>query len=86
METLTYTIRDPMGLHARPAGLMVKAISKAPCRVSVTYKDKTVDGKRLFAIMGLGVKTGDTITITADGESEKETIRMITDIFQSENL
>lgn len=86
IETLTYVIKDPMGLHARPAGLMVKSVSKLPCRVTIQYKDKQADGKRLFSVMGLGVKINDTITIICEGEKEKEAIELIKGIFESENL
>jgi phosphocarrier protein len=86
MQKFDYTINDPMGLHARPAGIVVKAINKVPCNVKISYNNKTIDGKRLFAIMSLGVTTGETITVTCEGECEKETADLIKRIFVAENL
>ncbi len=86
MEKFTYLIKDPMGLHARPAGLMVKAINKLPCDIKISFNDKIVDGKRLYAVLSLGVKTGDTISIICEGDNEKETAQLIKDLFENENL
>lgn len=86
MVQFNYLIKDPMGLHARPAGLMVKAINKAPCEITISFKDKTVDGKRLYAVLSLGAKTFDTITITCNGENEKQTADLIKELFEKENL
>jgi len=86
MEQFTYIIKDPMGFHARPAGLMVKAINKLPCEVKISLNDKTVDGKRLYAVLSLGAKTNDEITITCQGENEKEASLLIKEIFETEKL
>ena len=56
MKEFVYTITDPQGIHARPAGLFVKEAAKSPCSVSVDKDGNAVDGKRLLALMGLGIK------------------------------
>ena len=70
MKEFVYTITDPQGIHARPAGLFVKEAAKFPCSVSVDKDGNAVDGKRLLALMGLGIKQGETITVTVEGEDE----------------
>jgi len=67
VSEFTYTIKDPNGIHARPAGDFVKELQKFQSAVTVTREDKSADGKKLFALMKLRVKCGDTITVKADG-------------------
>ena len=87
MIKFDYTIRDSMGLHARPVGIMVKAA--APYKttaVTITHSGKSADGKRMFSILGLQVSQGETITVTVEGEKEQELADTIRGIFASENL
>ena len=71
MKQFTYTIQDSMGIHARPAGLLVNAVRALNSEVTVTKGAKTVGGAKLIALMGLGVKCGDTITVTVSGGDER---------------
>ncbi len=87
MVSFDYLVQDKMGLHARPVGLMVKAVKPyANAKITIRLGEKEVDARRMFAIMGLQVKQGETITITVDGENENEIADTILDIFRSENL
>lgn len=70
MKTFDYTIKDAMGIHARPAGLLVKEAAKYESKVSLTKDGKTVDAARLMAVMSLGVKQGQTVTVTVEGTDE----------------
>ncbi|MDR1449925.1 MAG: HPr family phosphocarrier protein [Propionibacteriaceae bacterium] len=70
MQELSYTIKDPDGVHARPAGLLVKAMQGFQSKVTVRVGGKEADGKKLFALMALGIKQGADITLTADGPDE----------------
>lgn len=73
MRTFTYTIQDPLGIHARPAGLLAKAAKSYDSEITITKGDKTVGCTKLMALMGLGVKCGDTVTITVSGGDEAAT-------------
>lgn len=87
MIAFDYTIQDSMGLHARPVGVMVKAA--APYRttsLTIGHGGKTADGKRMFAVLGLQVNQGETITVTVEGEQEQELAELIRSIFLSEKL
>jgi len=72
MKQFTYTIKDELGLHARPAGLLVKKAGSFKSNIHILKDSKSADGKRILGIMGLGVKQNDQITITVEGEDEEE--------------
>ena len=82
MKEFVYTITDPQGIHARPAGLFVKEAAKFPCSVSVGKDGNAVDGKRLLALMGLGIKQGQEITLRCEGEQEAEAMEALSDFLQ----
>lgn len=70
MREFTYTITDPEGIHARPAGLFVKEAAKFDCTITIAKDGKEVDAKRILGVMGLGVKSGQEIVLKADGPDE----------------
>ena len=85
MKEFTYTIKDEMGIHARPAGLFVKEAAAFPCAVTITKDGKEVDAKRIFGVMGLGVKCGQEIVLKTEGEDEDAAIEALGK-FLEENL
>ena len=82
MTQFQYTITDPNGLHARPAGLLVKEAQKFSSTVKLTRGEKSADLKRLFAIMGMGVKCGETVEVTADGADEAQAAQVLEQFFK----
>ena len=85
MQEIKYTITDEMGIHARPAGLVVKEAAAFPCSVTIEKDGREVDAKRILGVMGLGVKCGQEITLRCDGEKEAEAIEAL-EKFLKENL
>lgn len=71
MQQFTFTIRDKQGIHARPAGLLVKCAQACSSAVSITLNGKTADAKRLFSVMNLNVKQNDAVTFQVDGKDEQ---------------
>ena len=71
MKTFEYTITDELGIHARPAGMLVKEASKFASKIMIASPKKEVDAKRIMGVMGLGVKGGDTVKLTIEGEDEE---------------
>ncbi len=72
MKQFTYTITDPVGIHARPAGLLAKAAKALDSTITIAKADgKSAAATKLMAVMGLGVKTGETITFTIEGGDEE---------------
>jgi phosphocarrier protein HPr len=85
MKTFTWSIRDQYGLHARPVGLLVKMASQFPCKSFVAKDDKAADCKRLFSVMSLAAKCGQTLVFSFEGEEEEQACRMLK-AFYEENL
>lgn len=72
MESFTHVVNDEAGLHARPAGLLVKKAQSYPESITIKAGDKSADAKRLFAVIGLCVKQGDSVFIEISGDNENE--------------
>jgi len=70
MRSFMYTIKVPVGLHARHAGLLVREASAYASDVAVSLGEKRADGKRILGLMGLGVKQGDIIKVEVEGPDE----------------
>lgn len=83
MKTFTYTIKDELGIHARPAGMLAKAAKALDSEITITKGDKTVGATKLMALMGLGVKCGDTITVTANGGNEDAALEEIKNFLEA---
>ena len=85
MIQFQHTVRDEAGIHARPAGALVKLAKETTCDCKMKCGEKTADLTKIFAVMSLGVKSGDTVTLEITGENEKETSEKIQK-FMEENL
>lgn len=82
----TFTIIDEAGIHARPASILVQAVSKFSADVNLEYKGKTVNLKSILGIMSLGIPSGAEIKVTASGEDENEAIQKVTEVLEKEGL
>ncbi len=85
MKEFEYVIKDPVGLHARPAGLLVKQTSQFKSDITVYVNDKEGDAKKLLQIMGLGIKQGTEIKCRIEGEDETEAYEAVYRFFK-ENI
>lgn len=85
MKEFSFTVNDPEGIHARPAGLFVKEAASFPCKVTIGKDGKDVDAKRILGVMSLGVKQGMEVVIKCDGEQEEEAAAAL-EAFLKENL
>ena len=83
MITFSYTIKDDIGIHARPAGMLAKLAKEFKSEVTIKREGKTVNAAKLMMLMGLGVKCGDIITVTVSGEDEKEAAEAIEDFLKT---
>lgn len=82
MQSFTYTITEPVGIHARPAGLLVKEIKNYQSTVTITKGDKSVNALKLMALMGMGIKYGDTVTVTVEGSDEESAAPALKQFFE----
>lgn len=85
MEKFEYVIKDEIGIHARPAGLLAKEAKQYESRITVSANGKTAAATKLMAIMGMGVKCGDTVTVEAEGPDEEKAAAGLK-MFLEENL
>ncbi len=85
MVKFTFVVNDEMGLHARPAGLLVKEAAKCTSKVTVKKGDKSGDAKRIFNLMGLSIKGGEEVEIIVEGENEQEEAAAL-QAFVAENI
>ena len=86
MKEFDYAIRDQLGIHARPAGLLAKlAKGYGDTVITVTKGGNTVKASQLMKLMGMGVKQGDVVTVAAEGPAEEEAIAAAEKFFK-ENL
>lgn len=85
MKEFQYIIQDSAGIHARPAGQLVQIAGGVESSVTITKGDKSADAKRLFAVMGLAAKQGETLTVRVEGADEEQTAADI-ETFLKENL
>ena len=83
MKKFTYTIKDEIGIHARPAGLLAKKAKEFESAVMLDKGGKTANAARLIAVMGLGVKCGDTVTVTVEGDDEDKALSEIKSFFEA---
>lgn len=74
MKTFAYVITDELGIHARPAGMLVKEAKQFESRILIQKNEKEAEASKLMALMGLGVKCGDEIVVTAKGADEAAAI------------
>lgn len=71
MKEFIYTITDENGIHARPAGLLVKKASEFESEITICLGEKSADAKKIFSIMSLGAKNGDTVSVSVSGSDEE---------------
>ena len=74
MKQFQYTITDPVGIHARPAGLLVKEAAKnagSTITLAVEKTGKSANALKLMALMSMGAKGGDVVTVTVEGGDEE---------------
>lgn len=85
MKKFEYIIKDEVGIHARPAGLLIKEAKKYISKIVLEKDGKTVEATKLMAIMSMGVKCGQTVQVEITGEDEEAAYEGIKNFFE-ENL
>ena len=70
MKKFEYVIKDEVGIHARPAGLLVKEAKKYESKITISKDGKSAEATKLMAVMGLGVKCGQTVEVSVEGADE----------------
>ena len=82
MKEFKYVVQDELGLHARPAGLLVKEAAKYKSAITLDSGVKKADAKRIMAVMSMGVKKGVEVTVSIEGEDEDAAYETIKKFFE----
>lgn len=82
MKTFNYTIRDEVGIHARPAGQLAKLAKEFSSVVTIEKDGKAVNATKLMMLMGMNIKCGDTVTVTVEGEDEDTVAEKVKTFFE----
>ena len=86
MKSFEYVVKEEVGIHARPAGILAKEAKKYASTITITNEaGKSAEARKLMAVMGLGVKCGQKVTVTIEGEDE-ETVAPVIESFFAENF
>lgn len=85
MKTFNYVITDPQGIHARPAGILVKEAMKFKSSITISSAGKKADLKRLLMVMSLAIKAGQEVAVEVEGEDEEQAVAAMETFFK-ENL
>lgn len=85
MASFEYTVKDKIGIHARPAGKLVQMARPLSSTIMITKNGMSADATRLMSVLSLGVRCGDTITVSAEGGDEEASLTAVR-TFLEENL
>lgn len=83
MKKFEYTISDEVGIHARPAGLLVKEAKKYQSKITISKDGKSAEATKLMAVMGLGAKCGQNVEVTVEGADEEAAFEGIKAFFEA---
>ena len=84
-NVLYHTVKDPVGIHARPAGALVKLLKDFKSDITFSNGDKSARADSILALMSLGAKKGTRLKIEAHGEDAGEALKALR-VFLKENL
>lgn len=83
MKKFEYVIKDELGIHARPAGLLVKEAKKFESKITIEKAGRKVEATKLMAVMSMGVKTGEVVVVEAEGSDEEAALEAIKVLFET---
>jgi phosphotransferase system HPr (HPr) family protein len=77
VQEATVVITDPIGLHARPAAIVVQTAGRYQARVRITHGERRADARSIIQLLSLGVRQGSEITVTAEGADETDALAAV---------
>ena len=83
MKSIQVTIKNQVGLHARPATLFVQTAQKHTAEVTVSYEGKIVNAKSLLSLLSLGITKDAVITVAANGDDEEAVLNALTTLIEN---
>ena len=83
MKKFEYTIKDELGIHARPAGMLAKEAKNYKSVITITKEGKSAEATRLMSVMSLAVKCGQTVEVSVEGEDEDTAFEGVKAFFET---
>ena len=83
MKKFEYTIKDELGIHARPAGMLAKEAKNYKSVITITKDGKSAEATRLMSVMSLAVKCGQTVEVSVEGEDEDVAFEGVKTFFET---
>ncbi len=83
MVSQEVNVKNPTGLHARPANVFVKTAAQFPCKVDFKKGKRSFNGKSIVSVLSACVTCGTSITIVCDGEQEEDALKAIVEAVES---
>lgn len=83
MVSQKVVIKNPTGLHLRPAGILCKEAMQFKSLITFSYWGNTANAKSVLSVLGACVKCGDEIELICDGEDEKEALKALVEAVES---
>lgn len=83
MKKFKYVIKDELGIHARPAGMLVKMAKQYESAVEIRKGEKNVRASQLLMLMSLGVKQGEEVTVSIEGADEDQAYKELNAFFET---
>lgn len=83
MKTFRYKIKDPVGMHARPAGMVVNEAKKFRSKIRIMKDERSADATGLMMLMALGIRCGDEVTVEISGTDEEEATGSLKQFFEN---
>ncbi len=83
MVSQKVTIKNPTGLHLRPAGILCKEAVKYQSLITFNFKGGTANAKSVLSVLGACIKSGDTIEFVCDGDDEQEALQAVVEAVES---
>ncbi|WP_461812097.1 HPr family phosphocarrier protein [Faecalimonas sp.] len=83
MKKFEYTIKDELGIHARPAGMLAKEAKNYKSIITITKEGKSAEATRLMSVMSLAVKCGQTVEVSVEGEDEDVAFEGVKTFFET---
>ena len=80
MPEVTLTIKNKVGLHARPAALFVQTASRFRSTITVKKDDASANAKSILNVLALGAESGSVITVIAEGEDAQQALTALQDL------
>ncbi|MCI9377127.1 MAG: HPr family phosphocarrier protein [Eubacterium sp.] len=82
MVSQKVTIKNPTGLHLRPAGILCREAMNFKSLVTFLYRGNTANAKSVLSVLGACIKSGDEIELVCDGEDEEEALKVLVTLIE----